>query len=190
MPLAGPGGPVKPAVYEGGTYQQDRRWAARDDPEPTPVLVIDNVPSQANRLEAALHRHRESLSIPELVLDLSALPHLPAHLPRQLSSLEFPHRNADAYLRDAQPGWAGLPQDRTGAGHLRRHRASVWTADRVVSAGVAVRVLAVPPRQEADQQQARARLGVGDRRLATGVDGDPGPRAEGRRPEPEHRRGS
>ena len=28
VPLAGPGGPVKPAVYEGGTYQQDRRWAA------------------------------------------------------------------------------------------------------------------------------------------------------------------
>ena len=101
VPLAGPGGPVKPPVYEGGTYQQDRRWAALDDPEPTPVLVIDNVPSQANRLEAALRRHRESLSIPELVLDLSGLPHLPAHLPRQLSSLEFPHRNADAYLRDA-----------------------------------------------------------------------------------------
>ena len=102
VPLAGPGGPVKPAVYEGGTYQQDRRWAAPDDPEPMLVLVIDNVPSQANRLEAALRRHRESLLIPELVLDLSDLAHLPAHLPRRLSSLEFPHRNADAYLRDAQ----------------------------------------------------------------------------------------
>ena len=102
VPLAGPGGPVKPAVYAGGTYQQDRRWAAPDDAESTSVLVVDNVPSQANRLEAALRRHRESLAIPELVLDLSGLPHLPAHLPRQLSSLEFPHRNADAYLRDAQ----------------------------------------------------------------------------------------
>lgn len=102
VPLAGPGGPVKPAVYEGGAYQHDRRWEAPDDSEPTPVLVIDNVPSQANRLEAALCRHRESLSIPEFILDLSALPHLPAHLPRQLSSLKFPHRNADAYLRDAQ----------------------------------------------------------------------------------------
>ena len=36
------------------------------------------------------------------VLDLSDLPHLPAHLPQSLSSLEFPHRNADAYLRDAE----------------------------------------------------------------------------------------
>ena len=73
-----------------------------NDAEPTAVIVIDNVPSQANRPEDALRRHRASISIPELVLDLSALPHLPAHLPKQLSSLEFPHRNADAYLRDAQ----------------------------------------------------------------------------------------
>ena len=64
--------------------------------------MIDNVPSQANRLKEALRRNRESTSVPELVLDLSDLAHLPAHLPRQLSSLEFPHRNADAYLRDAK----------------------------------------------------------------------------------------
>ena len=160
VPIAGPGGPVKPAVYEGGAYQQDRRWAAPDDAEATPVLVIDNVPSQANRLEDALRRHRKSLSIPELVLDLSALPHLPAHLPRQLSSLEFPHRNADAYLRDAQMDGQDFLKTELGRGDLRRHGAVVRTSDRVVSAGVALRVLAVPPRQEAHQQQARPRLGV------------------------------
>ena len=101
-PLSGPGGVVKPAVYEGGTYQHDRRWASPDDGEPTQVIVIDNVPSQANRLEEALRRNRAATSIPELVLDLSELAHLPAHLPRALSSLQFPHRNADAYLRDAE----------------------------------------------------------------------------------------
>ena len=101
-PLSGPGGVVKPAVYEGGTYQQDRRWASLGDGEPTQIIVIDNVPSQANRLEEALRRNRDSTSIPEFVLDLSGLPHLPAHLPRSLSSLEFPHRNADAYLRDSE----------------------------------------------------------------------------------------
>lgn len=104
VPLAGSGSPVKPAVYAGGVYQQDRRWAAADDAEPTPVIVIDNVPSQANRLEDALRRNRESTLVPELVLDLSDLVHLPAHLPRRLSSLEFPHRNGDAYLRDAKLG--------------------------------------------------------------------------------------
>ena len=102
QPLSGPGGPVKPAVYEGGTYQLDRRWTSLGDTEPTPVIVIDNVPSQANRLEHALRCDRESSSIPELVLDLSEIRGLPAHLPRSLSSLEFPHRNADAYLRDAR----------------------------------------------------------------------------------------
>ena len=104
QPLSGPGGLVKPAVYEGGNYQLDRRWASPGDAEPTPVIVIDNVPSQANRLEHALRRDRESSSIPELVLDLSDLRGLPAHLPRSLSSLEFPHRNADAYLRDSVLG--------------------------------------------------------------------------------------
>ena len=103
-PLSGPGGRVKPAVYEGGTYQMDRRWASPADEAPTQVIVIDNVPSQANRLEEALRRHRESIKVPELVLDLSDIGNLPAHLPRRLSSLEFPHRNADAYLRDARLG--------------------------------------------------------------------------------------
>lgn len=103
-PLAGPGGTVKPAVYEGGTYQMDRRWASPADEEPTPVIVIDNVPSQANRLEEAIRRQRASVEAPELVLDLAEVGNLPAHLPRQLSSLEFPHRNADAYLRDARLG--------------------------------------------------------------------------------------
>lgn len=100
-PLAGPGSPVKPAVYEGGTYQQDQRWANPADEEPTPVIVIDNVPAQANRLEDALRQNRESAGIPEFLLDLSGLKHLPVHLPRHLSSLQFPHRNGDAYLRDA-----------------------------------------------------------------------------------------
>lgn len=100
--LSGPGGTVKPAVYEGGRYQKDRRWISPSDKEPTPVLVIDNVPSQANRLEEALRRHRKSASVPELVLDLSELTNLPRHLPSRISSLHFPHRNADAYLRDSQ----------------------------------------------------------------------------------------
>ena len=100
-PVGGIGSPVKPAIYEGGNYQSDKRWASPTDDAPTPVIVIDNTPSQANRLEEALRLHRDSSKIPEFVLDLSGLSHLPAHLPRSLSSLQFPHRNADAYLRDA-----------------------------------------------------------------------------------------
>ena len=105
-PLAGPGGTVKPAIYSGAVYQADRRWPPAGDPdsgngEPHEVFVIDNVPSQANRYEEALRRSRASTGVPEMVLDLSNLPGLPPHLPRRLSSWQFPHRNADAYLRDS-----------------------------------------------------------------------------------------
>lgn len=113
-PLAGPGGAVKPAVYEGGNYQKDCRWASPSDDEPTSVIVIDNVPSQANRLEDALRRHAASTGVPEFVLDLSDLGELPAHLPRRLSSLQFPHRNADAYLRDAKLGDADFARTEIG----------------------------------------------------------------------------
>lgn len=105
-PLAGPCGTVKPAIYSGAVYQADRRWPPpsdphHDDPEPQHVYVIDNVPSQANRHEEALRRSRASTGVPEMILDLSGLPGLPPHLPRHLSSWQFPHRNADAYLRDS-----------------------------------------------------------------------------------------
>lgn len=104
-PLSGPNGPVKPAVYAGGQYQLDKRYAHASDAESTPVIVIDNVPSQANRLEDALRRNRDPLGLPEFVLDLSELGDLPSHVLRSLSSFQFPHRNADAYLRDS--AWNG-----------------------------------------------------------------------------------
>jgi len=102
-PVSGRGQPVKPAVYEGGRYQIDKRWRNSDDVAPTEVVVIDNVASQANRLEAALLKTRASTGLPELVLDLSGFD-LPPHLPRALSSWQFPHRHADAYVRDAMLG--------------------------------------------------------------------------------------
>lgn len=102
-PLAGFGEPVKPAVYEGGTYQHDRRWIRDSDgsARQVDVIVIDNVPSQANRLEAALLAARAEAGLPELVLELGDLG-LPVHLPERLSSFQWPHRSADAYLRDSE----------------------------------------------------------------------------------------
>lgn len=100
-PAGGAGAPVKPAVYAGGLYQLDRRWESVDAEAPADVVVIDNVPSQANRAEAALQAVAERAGLPEIVLDLAGVANLPSHLPRTLSSWQFPHRNADAYLRDA-----------------------------------------------------------------------------------------
>lgn len=102
-PIGGHGTPVNPSIYAGGRYQHDKRWENSDASEPTPVIVIDNVPSQANRLEAALEATADEIGIPRIVLDLTGddFAHLPPHLPRSLSSLRWPHRNGDAYLRDA-----------------------------------------------------------------------------------------
>ncbi len=102
VPLGGPNAKVKPAVYVGGVFQQGRRWWGEGpDRSVVDVITIDNEPSQANRLEAALERLRPELGLPELVLDLTSLEPMPPHVPRRLSSFRFPHRNADAYLRDA-----------------------------------------------------------------------------------------
>lgn len=101
-PLAGSGAPVKPAVYAGSSYQVERRWRGEGEGrEIVDAISIDNAASQANRLEAALERLAGSVGLPHLVLDLSEHPHLPPHVPARLSGYRFPHRNADAYLRDA-----------------------------------------------------------------------------------------
>jgi len=76
--------------------------------------VIDNEPSQANRLEAALEAHRDALGLPDIVLDLSSISKLPPHLPSTISIFRFPHRNADAYLRDAVLDGVPFPQTPVG----------------------------------------------------------------------------
>jgi CRISPR-associated protein Csb1 len=114
-PLAGPGAPVKPAVYAGGRYQLDRRWVGEGDGRAVAeIVVIDNVPSQANRLEAALEGFSELVRLPGVILDLSQVGNLPAHLPTRLPGLRFPHRSADAYLRDSEVD--GVAFDRTVVG--------------------------------------------------------------------------
>ncbi|MHB8319072.1 MAG: type I-G CRISPR-associated RAMP protein Csb1/Cas7g [Acidimicrobiales bacterium] len=101
-PLAGDGTPVKPATYAGGKFQTGRRWIGEGaDRSPVDILVIDNEPSQANRLEAALQARINDLGLPDITLDLSQAGQLPPHLPKTISIFQFPHRQADAYLRDA-----------------------------------------------------------------------------------------
>ncbi len=122
--LTGANAPIKPATYEGGQYQKDKRWIDSHD-KPVDVLVIDNVPSQANRLEAALEKLASSVGLPEMVLDLTAHPHLPPHIPPRMSSFRFPHRNADSYARDAELD--GQPLSKTDIGNAL-FTATPWNA--------------------------------------------------------------
>ena len=178
-PLSGPGGRVKPAVYEGGTYQMDRRWAAPADEAPTPVIVIDNVPSQANRLEEALRRHRESIKVPELVLDLSDIGKSPGPLaaPALQPGVPAPQRRR---LSAGCPARRGrFHEDRSGSSDLRGHPSGVRPTDGVVPTGAAVRILAIAPGKETAEHQACPLLGIGNRRLEPGSDRHQGARAEG-----------
>ena len=99
QPAGGPGDKVFPPTYEGGRYATEQRI----DPETGEVqdcVLLDSVQSQANRMELALlEAHRSgAVSLPLLVtrFDQDAL------LRKfTVSSLEAPHRVADALFRDS-----------------------------------------------------------------------------------------
>ena len=99
QPAGGPGDKVFPPTYEGGKYATEDRI----DPatgETRPCVLLDSVQSQANRMELALlEAHRANkVALPLLVTRFDQ-----DELPRKftVSSLEAPHRIADALFRDS-----------------------------------------------------------------------------------------
>jgi hypothetical protein len=47
QPLGGAGAPVRPAIYAGGVYQEDRRWhGVGDNRRLAPVIVVDTCPAR------------------------------------------------------------------------------------------------------------------------------------------------
>ncbi len=112
QPAGGPGGKVFPPTYP--TSPNDPvpyvLEARRVDGQERRDVLLDSTPSQANRAEEALLRaHRAGLvQVPLLQVEHSAETML------ALTSLEFPHRYADAYLRDSVLG--GTAFDRTDLG--------------------------------------------------------------------------
>lgn len=94
----------------------------RIDGEMREVVVLDQVPSQANRVEAALLAARDAgrIRLPLFELRTTASDGIDL----RLTSLEFPHRFADAYLRDSQV--EGTVFDQTPIGRRLR---SVTPAD-------------------------------------------------------------
>jgi len=112
---SGPGGKVFPPTYpaqnrsaqDGGQYLLESRFV---DGQERPSVLLDSVPSHANRAEEALLRARRRGTIETPLLEL----HHDGKAQVVLSSLEFPHRYADAYLRDSL--LEGEPFDTTDLG--------------------------------------------------------------------------
>lgn len=99
-PAGGPNDKVFPPTYEGGNYATENRRINEKD---TPCVLLDSVASQANRAEIALLRAWEDglLKLPVVSTDFSSLDHPGL---TKITSLEAPHRIADAILRDSLLG--------------------------------------------------------------------------------------
>lgn len=109
-PAGGPGDKIFPPTYEGGRYATESR---RINGEDISCVLLDSVQSQANRMELALLEEWESgrVSIPVISVDFNG-PDLPK--PFRVTSLEVPHRIADALLRDSELDGVMFRQSDTG----------------------------------------------------------------------------
>ncbi len=97
QPAGGVGDKVFPPTYEGGEYADEERVI---DGARVPCVLLDSVQSQANRMEACLleaHCAKE-IAIPVITVDFAAVDLAEVGT---ITSLDAPHRLADAILRDS-----------------------------------------------------------------------------------------
>ena len=126
QPAGGPGTKVFPPTYEGGKYATEGPKPPRRSPDGSEVILdfervlLDSVQSQANRMELALLQawERGELKLPVITVDFAGY-NLPKSL--RVTSLEAPHRIADALLRDARHPRENAPFRRSSVGRELDH---------------------------------------------------------------------
>lgn len=96
QPAGGAGSKVFPPTHSGGVYAWEKRHIR--DGQVVQVVLLDSVQSQANRMEQALldAYRSNNLKIPLLEIDFSEFPDIGT-----ISTLDAPHRIADAIFRDS-----------------------------------------------------------------------------------------
>ncbi|MGH8587759.1 MAG: type I-G CRISPR-associated RAMP protein Csb1/Cas7g [Gammaproteobacteria bacterium] len=104
QPAGGPGSKVFPPTHSGGVYAWEMRRTGKD--EVLPTILLDSVQSQANRMEQALKEaypvdetsSPPKCRIPTLRVDFNKdFPDI-----GYITTLDAPHRIADAIFRDSQ----------------------------------------------------------------------------------------
>ncbi len=115
QPAGGAGDKVFPPTFAGAVYAvEQRRVPGR--PDPVTCVVLDTVQSQANRMEQALQEaldhpnEKKRITIPVLKVDFSEWSPTGKKAEGErfiddvgtITSLQVPHRLADAILRDSQ----------------------------------------------------------------------------------------
>ncbi len=114
QPAGGPGDKVFPPTFAGAVYAVEQRRVA-DREEPVTCVLLDSVQSQANRMELALQEAVDAglAKLPLVEVDFSEhdpTGDLEADLEAgrlidavgKITSLQVPHRLADAILRDSE----------------------------------------------------------------------------------------
>lgn len=101
QPVDGEGGKVFPPTHLGGEYAIEKR-VLPEFPEPVDCVLLDSVQSHANRCESALQLaiDQGQLQLPLVLVDFTDADLIDPI--GRLSSLEVPHRLADAILRDSE----------------------------------------------------------------------------------------
>lgn len=114
-PAGGAGDKIFPPTYEGGEYATEDRVI---DGRRVPCVLLDSVQSQANRIELAVKQAcyrgiQSDAEIPFVVVDFAGV-----GLPEvgEVTSLDAPHRLADAILRDSLN--AGVPFRESAEGKI------------------------------------------------------------------------
>jgi CRISPR-associated protein Csb1 len=109
-PVGGSGDRIFPPTYESGKYATEDRLI---DGASVPCVLLDSVQSQANRMEQALLEawERGKISLPVVTVDFMRCD-LPK--PFRVTSLEAPHRIADALLRDSLLGGKAFRKSELG----------------------------------------------------------------------------
>jgi CRISPR-associated protein Csb1 len=105
QPIEGEGGKVFPATYSGGKYATEKRRLhdAEGHEREVDCVLLNSVQSEANHAELALLHaiERGQIRLPIIEVDFSdANSKFKKDIPN-LTSLEVPHRLADAILRDS-----------------------------------------------------------------------------------------
>lgn len=97
QPIGGQGSKIFPPTYEGGKYATEKR---RINGQTIDCVLLDSVQSQANRMEVALQDAYEvgSIQLPMIYVDFTQTK---ASWIGKISTLQAPHRIADAILRDS-----------------------------------------------------------------------------------------
>jgi CRISPR-associated protein Csb1 len=114
QPAGGEGDKVFPPTFAGAVYAVEQRRVP-GSPEPATCVLLDSVQSQANRMELALQEAVDAGKIKVPVLEVDFTEHGPTgdieadekagrlvDAIGKVTSLQVPHRLADAILRDSQ----------------------------------------------------------------------------------------